>query len=197
MLGGDDVYSGSKAGCEIIANSFRKSFLKTQIVKLLPLELEIVLVAAIGLKIELLGLTRVFFKKQKFNIKDARCNSTLATCNRTVIWLYSLSREAYVKKSGQFAKAWNFGPSTKQNMKVIDLVNLIKKQMQTNSRILIKRQFKKINKKYTSFESKYLNIDSSNVFKALKWSPSLSIRNAVELTVEWHKVFLKKVTCLI
>ena len=81
---------------------------------------------------------------------------------------YILLAEAYVKKSGQFAKAWNFGPSTKQNMKVIDLVNLIKKQMQTNSRILIKRQFKKINKKYTSFESKYLNIDSSNVFKALK-----------------------------
>ena len=48
------MYTGSKAGCETIANSFRKSFLKTQIVKLLPLELEIVLVAAIGLKIELL-----------------------------------------------------------------------------------------------------------------------------------------------
>ena len=33
-LGGDDIYSGSKACCEILVNSYRKSFLKIQNAKL-------------------------------------------------------------------------------------------------------------------------------------------------------------------
>ena len=42
------------------------------------------------------------------------------------------------------------------------------------------------------FESKYLNIDSSKASKILKWKPKLSIKNAVDLTVEWYDAFLTK-----
>ena len=132
MLGGDDVYSGSKAGCEIIANSFRKSFFKNTNCKIATVRAGNCFGGGDWTKDRIVKDSLECFSKQKFNIKDARCNSTLATCNRTVIWLYFLAERLTSKKSGQFAKAWNFGPSTKQNMKVIDLVNLIKKQMQTN-----------------------------------------------------------------
>jgi CDP-glucose 4,6-dehydratase len=193
MLGGDDVYSGSKAGCEIIANSFRKSFFKNSNCKIATVRAGNCFGGGDWTKDRIVKDSLECFSKNK--------NLILRMPDATRPWQhvieplygYILLAEKLTSKTGnQFAKAWNFGPSTRQNMKVINLVNLIKKQMQTNSRILIKRQFKKINKKYTSFESKYLNIDSSNVFKALKWSPSLSIRNAVELTVEWHKTFLNK-----
>ena len=57
----------------------------------------------------------------------------------------------------------------------------------------IKRKFGKIkNKKVKVFESKDLNINSKKVYKFLDWSPSLSIENAVNLTVEWYRAFKKK-----
>ena len=64
--------------------------------------------------------------------------------------------------------------------------------MKTRSKIIINRNFKKINNNVKIFESKYLNIDSSKVFKALNWSPMLSIEKSVDLTIEWHKKFIKK-----
>ena len=49
-----------------------------------------------------------------------------------------------------------------------------------------------INKKVKVFESKDLNINSKKVYKFLDWSPSLSIENAVNLTIEWYRAFKKK-----
>ena len=48
QLGGDDIYSGSKACCELLTHSYRKSFLKIQIVVLQLLGLETALVVGIG-----------------------------------------------------------------------------------------------------------------------------------------------------
>ena len=65
--------------------------------------------------------------------------------------------------------------------------------MNSKSKIVIKRKFGKIkNKKIKVFESKDLNINSKKVHKFLNWSPSLSIENAVNLTIEWYKGFKKK-----
>ena len=70
---------------------------------------------------------------------------------------------------------------------------MIKKKMNSKSKIVTKRKFGKIkNKKVKVFESKDLNINSKKVYKFLDWSPSLSIENAVNLTVEWYRAFKKK-----
>ena len=52
LLGGDDIYSGSKACCEIITNSYKSLFFKTKNVISRQLELVIVLEEVIGQKIE-------------------------------------------------------------------------------------------------------------------------------------------------
>ena len=72
-------------------------------------------------------------------------------------------------------------------------LKLIKENMNSNSKIIVKRKDKRFqNKKIKVFESKYLNIDSTKSLKKLKWRSKLSIKNAVKLTVEWHKGFLNK-----
>ena len=55
--------------------------------------------------------------------------------------------------------------------------------MNTKSKIIINRNFKKINNKIKIFESKYLNIDSSKVFKALNWAPILSIEKSKQTSL--------------
>ena len=58
---------------------------------------------------------------------------------------------------------------------------------------IIQIKFGKIkNKKIKVFESKDLNINSKKVYKFLDWSPSLSIENAVNLTIEWYRAFKKR-----
>jgi CDP-glucose 4,6-dehydratase len=193
MLGGDDVYSGSKASCEIIVNSFRKSFFKNSNCKIATVRAGNCFGGGDWTKDRIVKDALECFTNNK--------NLTLRMPEATRPWqhviepLYGyllLAEKLSSKKGNLFAKAWNFGPNISQNMKVINLVKLIKTKIKTNSKIVIKRKFKKINKKFSSFESKYLNIDSTNVFRALKWSPSLSIINAVNLTVEWHQTFMKK-----
>ena len=65
--------------------------------------------------------------------------------------------------------------------------------MNSKSKIVIKRKFGKMkDKKIKVFESKDLSINSKKVYKLLNWAPSLSIENAVNLTIEWYSAFKKK-----
>jgi len=104
-----------------------------------------------------------------------------------------LAEKLFSKDGKKFVGAWNFGPSTKQNMRVLNLAKLIKQTINSKSKIIIKRKDKRFhNKKFKVFESKYLNIDSKKALRKLKWRPKLSIKTAVELTVEWYNAFLLK-----
>ena len=53
---------------------------------------------------------------------------------------YLLLTEKLVSKNGKkYCGAWNFGPSLRQNMKVIQLTNLFKKRLIPNQKLLLKR----------------------------------------------------------
>ena len=85
----------------------------------------------------------MFFKKQNLILRMPDATRPWQHVIEPLYGYILLAEGLRQKKVVNLQKHGIFGPSTKQNMKVIDLVNLIKKQMQTNSRILIKRQFKK------------------------------------------------------
>ena len=90
---------------------------------------------------------------------------------------YLVLAQKLSSKSGKdYAEAWNFGPSLKQNMKVFNLSKIFLKKMNSKSNILIKKKDKRFNnKKLSIFESKYLNIDSNKIFRKLSWKPRLTI----------------------
>ena len=111
-------------------------------------------------------------------------------------WLFGyilLVQKICSKKGKKYVGAWNFSPSLRKNLQVLKFAKMIKKKMNSKSKIVIKKKFGKIkNKKIKVFESKDLSINSKKVYKFLNWSPSLSIENAVNLTVEWYRAFKKK-----
>ena len=103
-----------------------------------------------------------------------------------------LAQNLSSKNGKKFVGPWNFGPSKVQNKRVIDLVKIIKKKLNSKSKIFINKKDKRFkNKKINVFESKDLGINSKKAFKYLKWKPFLSIEDAVDLTVEWY-IFHKK-----
>ena len=98
---------------------------------------------------------KIFLKIKNF-YKESRCNTTLATCYGASNWIPVTCRKAMFEKGKDFAGAWNFGPSTKQNMKVLKLVKLIKERMKSSSKIIIRRNDKRLHNK---------NIKRIQVFK--------------------------------
>ena len=154
MLGGDDIYSGSKDCCEIylivIANLFA-----IKIVILLQSELVIVLVAVTGQKIIVKDSLESSLKINFIRSPDA--NRPWQHVIEPLIGYLMLAEKLFSKEGKNFVGAWNFGPSTKQNMKVLNLAKLIKQTINSKSKIIIKKtkdsQIKSI--KYLSQIFKY------------------------------------------
>ena len=152
-LGGDDVYSGSKACCELVVNSYRKSFFQNSN------DCSIATVRA-GNCFGGGDWTKDRIVKDALDSFSKNRKLTLRKPDATRPWqhviepLYGyilLAEKLYSKNGKKYARAWNFGPSTAQNMKVINLVKIIKKKMGTTSKLIINRSFKKINNKIKIF----------------------------------------------
>ena len=194
VLGGDDIYSGSKACCEILINSYKKSFFLGKKCK----------IASVRAGNCFGGGDWTEDRIVKDSLESFYNNKTLVlrNPNATRPWQhvlepimgYLILAEKLCSNAGElFSEPWNFGPSSRQNMKVQQLAKIIKKELNSSSKNLVKKNDKRFqNKEFKVFESKYLEIDSKKAFKKLKWKPKLSIKEAATLTVEWYKSFKTK-----
>ena len=193
-LGGDDIYSGSKACCEILVNSYRKSFFQKSQCRIAT--------ARAGNCFGGGDWTEDRIVKDALECFSANKTMTLRNPEATRPWQHVIEplfgyllliQKLCSKKGKEYQGPWNFGPSLKQNLKVINLTKLIKKIMNSKSNITVKRIFKKPkNKKIQLFESKHLNINSAKASKLLKWAPFLTIKESVHLTTDWYKAFKDK-----
>ena len=107
--------------------------------------------------------------------------------------LPELKNKTYEILEAKIFSEINFGTTAvayfqNKNLKVRKLVKIIQASMNSKSKILVKRNYKKF-KKVKIFESKHLNINSKKVKKYLNWSPKLSIKEAVSLTVNWYNAY--------
>ena len=194
LLGGDDVYSGSKACCEILINSYRKSFLEKKQCNIASVRAGNCFGGGDWTKDRIVkDALENFSQNKKLFIRSPDATRPWQHVMEPLIGYLLLAEKLCSKKGKDFAGAWNFGPSTKQNMKVLKLVKLIKERMKSSSKIIIRRNDKRLhNKKYKVFESKYLNIDSHKAHSQLRWKPRLTIKEAINLTVEWYDYFRSK-----
>lgn len=198
-LGGDDIYSGSKACCEILVNSYRKSFYQNKKCKIATVRAGNCFGGGDWTEDRIV-------KDSLENFYDNK-NLILRSPDATRPWQHVLEPlfgyliliQKLCSNSGKdYESGWNFGPSLKQNLKVINLVKIIKKFLRSRSKILINKKFKKYsNKKFKIFESKHLNINSKKALKKLKWSPCLTIEDSVKFTTEWYQAFKKNKNLLL
>ena len=193
-LGGDDIYSGSKACCEILVNSYRKSFFQKSNCKIATVRAGNCFGGGDWTEDRIVkDALENFYNNKTLIIRNPEATRPWQHVLEPLFGYLLLIQKLCSKNGKKYQGPWNFGPSLKQNLKVIKLSKLIKKKMNSESNIIIRREFKKIkNKKIKIFESKHLNINSNKVKKFLKWSPFLTINKSVELTVDWYKGFKSK-----
>ena len=83
------------------------------------------------------------------------------------------------KKNGIHGEAFNFGPNPRKNLKVIEILRLIKSYWNSIEwKIVKQKKFK---------ENKLLNLNSNKASKKLKWKPFLNTESSLDLTVKWYK----------
>lgn len=193
-LGGDDIYSSSKACCELLAKSYVKSFYSKSKLKIVTVRAGNCFGGGDWTKDRIVKdcLEKFYLNKNLF-IRSPEATRPWQHVIEPLVGYLKLGEKLCSRDGAKFEGPWNFGPSRKQNMKVLNLAQLIKKEIQSKSKIIIKRKDKRfVNKNFKVFESKYLFIDSNKAFKKLKWKSKLSIEESVKLTVDWYKSFKKK-----
>ena len=78
-------------------------------------------------------------------------------------------------------EAFNFGPPSKNNFSVINVIKEMKKTWE-------KINFKVLNKNFIK-ESSLLSLNCTKAVKKLKWTPTLTFAETIKETVIWYKKF--------
>jgi len=98
---------------------------------------------------------------------------------------YLLLGEKLLEKKTEFAKSYNFGPSTEEDFTVEEVANKVMKLWPE-----VKIKFG--SDLQAPHEAGLLKLDCALAKKDLKWTPSLSIDEALDLTVNWYKHYYEK-----
>lgn len=185
FLGGDDIYSSSKACSEILTNSYRKSFLNFDKIN----KKNKILLSSVRCGNVIGGGDQNKFRILPDIIRSIRLNKSLEVRNPNSVrpWIYILDclngyltvgRKLLLNQS-KFAQAYNFGPITKKKIKVKDLIELFVKNWK---KIRIKHaKEKKFN------ENKFLFLDTKKARKELNWKPFYSTEEAITEIIDWYK----------
>ena len=191
ILGGDDIYSGSKACCEILVNSYRKSFFSNSNCNIATVRAGNCFGGGDWTKDRIVkDVLESFFHNKNLILRNPEATRPWQHVIEPLIGYLMLAENLSSKEGKKYSGPWNFGPSSKQNMKVLNLVKLFKENINASSNIIIKKKDNRFqNKKFKVFESKYLNINSKKAFNKIKWKPKLTIKQSIRLTVEWYNCF--------
>ena len=184
-MGGVDPYGASKSAAEIAINSYIKSFFSSKKNK------TFITVARAG---NVIGggdwsSNRLIPDCMKSWLKGK--NVIIRNPNSTRPWQHVLEvLNGYLKLAANLKRnknlhgeAFNFGPVTKKNYKVLDVLKNLKKSWSAVD-WKIKR-----NKKF--FENVLLQLNSNKAKKIIKWRPVLKFEETIKLTVEWYKYYAR------
>ena len=181
-LGGFDLYSSSKAACDMIAESYIKSFFSKKNCGVAIVRSGNCIGGGDWTKDRIVkDCAEAFAKNRKLIIRSPNATRPWQHVLDPLFGYLKLAKKIFDNK--RYNGPWNFGPNKKNNLKVKQLAIIGKKIFNSNSKILLKK------KKF--YESENLSLDSSKAKKYLNWITKLSDKEALNLTFNWYKNFYK------
>ena len=181
QLGGYDPYSASKGAAEFAIGSFVKSFFyKKNKVKIGIARAGNVIGGGDWSEDRIIpDCVKSWSKGKIANIRNP--NSTrpwqhvLEAVGGYLILAAKLSQNKKLHN-----QAFNFGPSKKNNFKVLELINNIKINWNNI-------KYKKVKSRKKFFESKLLQLNSQKSLKLIKWRSVLNFYETTKLVSDWYK----------
>ena len=186
LLGGIDPYGASKSATEIAITSYVKSFFNSKNNNIF---------IGIGRAGNVIGggdwssnrlipdCMKSWLLKKKVLIRNPNSTRPWQHVLEVIHGYLQLAMEIKKDKS-LHGEAFNFGPNMKKNFKVIEILNLAKKNWSNISWKIEKN-------KNNFFENKLLNLNNQKSKKILKWKPNLTFNQRIYLTIDWYRQFYK------
>ena len=138
QLGGDDVYSGSKACCELIVHSYRKSFIEKSQCNVATVRAGNCFGGGDWTPERIVkDILENFTTNKALLLRNPEATRPWQHVIEPLVGYLLLAEKLSTKKGKYFSEPWNFGPSLKQNMKVKHLVNLFKKKLRSKIKSFI------------------------------------------------------------
>jgi CDP-glucose 4,6-dehydratase len=182
-LGGYDIYSSSKACCEIITESFRNSFVNNYKCRVATVRSGNCIGGGDWTEDRIIkDCVDAFVKDKKLLIRSPNATRPWQHVIEPIFGYLKLAEKLYGNNGRDYIGSWNFGP-TNVNLNVLNLAKLGKKIFNSKSKIIIRS---KKNKKH---EAKYLSLNSKKSMQRLNWKVFMKPNMSLRLTFDWFKVF--------
>jgi CDP-glucose 4,6-dehydratase len=184
-LGGKDPYSCSKAGTELVVNSYRHSFLAKLGIGVATARAGNVIGGGDWGQDRLLpDLLSAFSSKKQMVIRNPFAIRPWQHVCEPLNGYLILARKLFENRS-TFGQAWNFGPSDSANKTVGWVADYVQRKWSDS---LPWRTSQEDN----PHEAQILTLDNSKARTDLEWHPILQVNQAIDWTVDWHKAWLNK-----
>lgn len=183
-LGGKDIYSASKAACEILCESYFQSFLKSKNIYLDTARAGNIIGGGDFGKDRLIpDIFRSIKSKKTFFVRSPNSirpwQHILDICFGYLLLPLNQNKRKIKKMS------WNFGPDKNDSkIKVKKILDFFK--------LKFKNKFQYRLKKKVYGESVYLLLNNYKSKKLLKWKPLFNFSQSIKETIEWYNIFLFK-----
>jgi CDP-glucose 4,6-dehydratase len=181
-FGGYDPYSSSKAASEILIQSWRHSFVDTNVKGLASARAGNVIGGGDWADDRIIpDIFRAFYNKEKLLLRNPYATRPWQHVLESINGYLTLALFLFNNPS-KFSTGFNFGPVVGDVLTVKELTELIisKVDFDRNKIVFTKSNF---------HEAKSLLLDISKSGKELNWIPKLNSKQSINLTVEWYKNF--------
>ena len=182
-LGGNDIYSSSKACCELLVNAYRKSFCDGK--RIITVRAGNVIG---GGDFGNYRLMTDFFKcikdKKELKLRNPNYIRPWQHIFDVLNGYFLVTQKCFIK-STKYSAAWNFGPEKNGHIKVSTLIDLFNEKLDKRINVTFKKD-----DKYP--EEKYLFLNISRSKKELAWRPKFKIDDVVKYTLDWYLNYFEK-----
>jgi CDP-glucose 4,6-dehydratase len=184
-LGGHDPYSSSKGCAELVASSYRNSFMRAQGKALATARAGNVIGGgdwAVGRLLP--DILRAFEQSHPVVIRNPKATRPWQHVLEPLSGYLNLAEHLYI--NGQaYAEAWNFGPVDEDALPVHCIVELMA-QVWGNGACW------KQDGGEQPHEANYLKLDISKAKSRLDWQPRWPLATAIKQTIRWHQSWLAR-----
>lgn len=188
-LGGHDPYSASKAGSEIVAASYRKSFFSAPGGPLLA-------TARAGNVVGGGDWSADRLIPDLVRARDAGKSLEIRSPNATRPWQhvleclsgYLMLGQQLLEGKSAFAEAWNFGPDRDGNRQVRQVLDALKRKWPESHW--------QVGSQPQPHEAQLLHLDSGKAREKLLWRPVWTFEEGIDATAEWYEKWMGQKTLI-
>jgi CDP-glucose 4,6-dehydratase len=183
-MGGYDPYSSSKGCAELVASSYRCSFLQDQGIGIASVRAGNVIGGGDWADDRLIpDILKSFEKNKPVIIRNPKATRPWQHVLEPLSGYLVLAQNLY-KDQKKYAEGWNFGPNEKDVQSVDWILDKMILKWPNSSW--------KLDNNSNPHEAGFLKLDISKAKSKLDWTPVWGLSQTLEKIVSWHQAWLNK-----